>query len=205
MHLERVTDTAHPDYGQAMALYGISFPEHERREAFSQAKILSDPAYHFCLIRDGERFAGLALYWEDERSLYVEHLCILPQLRRGAWRAQADGEDRHFGNRPAGGCAFPAQKGVLPALRLCGKPLCACASALSQGERGPCARGHDLSARALPGGIPYVCQDASHPGDGGCVLENPPGWFGERKPSNGKASLRCFPPGSPKGPRGKQR
>ena len=91
MHLERVTGAAHPDYGQALALYGISFPEHEQREAFSQAKILSDPAYHFCLIRDGACFAGLALYWEDEQRLYVEHLCILPQMRNRGYGAGALG------------------------------------------------------------------------------------------------------------------
>lgn len=88
MRLERMTGTAHPLYARAMALYRSSFPPHELREELSQRQILSDPAYHFDLIRDGDTFVGEVLYWEIGGFYYIEHFCILPELR-----------SRHYGQR----------------------------------------------------------------------------------------------------------
>jgi len=65
MNLERITSPLHPLYKQALELYQISFPFHEQREAFSQAAILHDDAYHFDLIYDAGTFVGLVLYWES--------------------------------------------------------------------------------------------------------------------------------------------
>lgn len=81
MQIDRLTSASHPLYPQAMELYAQSFPLREQREALSQAAILQEEAYHFGLIRDGERFVGLVLYWEMENCLYIEHFCILPALR----------------------------------------------------------------------------------------------------------------------------
>lgn len=85
MRFERITDASHAMYHEAMALYRESFPAHELRESASQERILHDPAYHFNLAYDGGTFAGLALCWEQEAFIYVEHLCILPQLRGRAY------------------------------------------------------------------------------------------------------------------------
>ena len=81
MELKRITDIAHPDYPRALELYSASFPEHERREENSQAKILKNPEYHFDVIYEGGAFAGEILYWDTGAALYVEHFCILPGLR----------------------------------------------------------------------------------------------------------------------------
>lgn len=81
MHFERLTNTKHPRYKEALALYALSFPAHEQRESASQRAILQDPAYHFDLIYDGATFVGLILNWETENYIYVEHLCILPDMR----------------------------------------------------------------------------------------------------------------------------
>ena len=81
MELVRIADPGHPMYHSAMALYAMSFPHHEQREAASQAGILRDEEYHFCLIYDGTAFVGLVLYWETARWIYIEHLCIAPELR----------------------------------------------------------------------------------------------------------------------------
>ena len=81
MNLERITSPLHPLYKQALELYQISFPFHEQREAFSQAAILHDDAYHFDLIYDAGTFVGLALYWESLDYIYIEHFCILPEMR----------------------------------------------------------------------------------------------------------------------------
>ena len=81
MHLERITDAAHPMYQAALRLYADSFPPHEQREAASQAEILRQNAYHFDLIYDGECFVGMLLYWEIGEWLYIEHFCTLPELR----------------------------------------------------------------------------------------------------------------------------
>ena len=88
MRLERMTGAEHPLYARAMALYRSSFPAHELREEPSQRQILSDPAYHFDLIWDGDTFVGEVLYWEIGGFYYIEHFFILPGLR-----------NRHYGQR----------------------------------------------------------------------------------------------------------
>ena len=81
MRIERLTDKHHPMYPAALALYGSSFPHHEQREAASQEAILQDEEYCFGLLYDEDAFVGLALYWETETFLYLEHFCILPEKR----------------------------------------------------------------------------------------------------------------------------
>lgn len=81
LHFERLTDTAHPLYEKAIELYRISFPYHEQRETPSRKRILEDEAYHFELLFDDTTFVGLVLYWEATDFLYVEHFCILPEMR----------------------------------------------------------------------------------------------------------------------------
>lgn len=81
MRFERITDSRQEMYGKALELYGGSFPVHEQREAASQREILRDEAYFFDLIYDEESFVGLILFWETETFIYVEHFCILPEMR----------------------------------------------------------------------------------------------------------------------------
>ena len=81
MNTERITSPLHPLYKQALELYQISFPLHEQRDALSQAAILLDDAYHFDLIYDEKTFVGLVLYWETPDFIYIEHFCILPEMR----------------------------------------------------------------------------------------------------------------------------
>lgn len=88
MYFERITDAHHPMYPAAMELYQMSFPPHEQREAPSQETILCHPDYHFTLVLEDAQFVGLVLYWETPEFLYVEHFCILPELR-----------NRHYGQR----------------------------------------------------------------------------------------------------------
>ena len=88
MYFERITDARHPMYGTAIELYQKSFPPHEQRETPSQERILRHPDYHFTLVHDEKTFVGLVLYWETLAFLYVEHFCILPELR-----------NQHYGQR----------------------------------------------------------------------------------------------------------
>lgn len=88
MDFERITDPHHPLYRTAIELYQQSFPLHEQRETASQQRILHHPDYHFTLVYDADQFVGLVLYWEAPNFLYVEHFCILPELR-----------NRHYGQR----------------------------------------------------------------------------------------------------------
>lgn len=62
MHLERVTDSSHPMYNEALRLYRMSFPYHEQREELSQKRILGDSEYCFDLVYDENKFVGLILY-----------------------------------------------------------------------------------------------------------------------------------------------
>lgn len=89
MRFERLTDKKHKMYKKALGLYRSSFPLHEQREAASQTKILNDDEYHFSLIYDNDVFVGLVLYWETETFIYVEHFCILPELRNKKYGQKA--------------------------------------------------------------------------------------------------------------------
>lgn len=81
MKLKNIRSIEHPMYSKALRLYKASFPFHEQREALSQERILSCQEYNFGLIYDEDVFVGLALYWETESFVYIEHLCILPEMR----------------------------------------------------------------------------------------------------------------------------
>ena len=89
MTLERVTSPDHPCYGAALALYRVSFPFHEQRAAPSQARILREGDYHFTLLRDGDAFVGLLLFWEAGGFRYIEHFCIRPELRNRRYGQRA--------------------------------------------------------------------------------------------------------------------
>lgn len=89
MHFERLVDHNHTMYETAMKLYGISFPAHEQREAASQERILHDGDYIFNLIYDEGTFVGLALCWESVSFIYVEHFCILPEMRNKKYGQRA--------------------------------------------------------------------------------------------------------------------
>lgn len=81
MRFERLVSEKHKMYKKALELYRISFPSHEQREEASQVKILNDEEYHFTLVYDDDVFVGLVLYWETQKFVYVEHFCILPEMR----------------------------------------------------------------------------------------------------------------------------
>ena len=89
MHFERIKNSMHSLYKQALELYQISFPFHEQRESASQEAILSNDLYHFDLIYDGESFVGLVLYWERSDYIYIEHFCIQPELRNRQYGRRA--------------------------------------------------------------------------------------------------------------------
>ena len=88
MELKRLSADC-PLFERAMTLYRMSFPYHEQREPEAQKRILSDPAYHFNCVFDGETWVGLLLTWETDDFVYVEHFCILPQLRGAGYGSRA--------------------------------------------------------------------------------------------------------------------
>lgn len=81
MVFERITTPKHPFYADAVDLYQISFPLHEQREHASQIEILTNPEYHFDVVRDGDTFVGEVLYWNIGNARYIEHFCVLPAMR----------------------------------------------------------------------------------------------------------------------------
>lgn len=89
MHFERITGENHKMFNIAIELYSNSFPVHEQREIISQKEILYDAEYHYSLVYDNDTFVGLALYWETNDFLYVEHLCILPEMRNKKYGQKA--------------------------------------------------------------------------------------------------------------------
>ena len=89
MELFRLSSPDDPRYGAARTLYGASFPLHEQRCRASQDALFSEEAYHFDLLLDETGFAGLALSWQTDEFLYLEHLCIQPERRGQGCGTQA--------------------------------------------------------------------------------------------------------------------
>ena len=89
MRLERVTDIGHKMFEEALQVYRISFPFHEQREIHSQINIIQDDGYHFDLIYDEGLFVGLLLFWKTEDFIYIEHFCILPEMRNKQYGRKA--------------------------------------------------------------------------------------------------------------------
>jgi len=89
LKLERLLSDIHPLYKRALSLYDMSFPHHEKRQPHSQAEILNDDLYHFDLIFDDDTFIGIILNWEYEKFIYVEHFCILPEMRNKRYGQKA--------------------------------------------------------------------------------------------------------------------
>ncbi len=81
MVFKRLQDSQDGLYLQAMQLYQTSFPLHEQRKPDAQRAILQEPDYQFNLLMEEDHLLGELLCWETPNFIYVEHLCILPQLR----------------------------------------------------------------------------------------------------------------------------
>ena len=64
-----------------MKLYKVSFPEHEQRTGAAQRVVMGKESYNFDLICEDGSFVGDILYWESEDFIYVEHFCIVSDLR----------------------------------------------------------------------------------------------------------------------------
>lgn len=107
MVFKRLQDSQDSLYLQAMQLYQTSFPLHEQRKPDAQRAILQEPDYQFNLLMEEDHLLGELLCWERPNFIYVEHLCILPQLRGqhcgspGAGAAWAKRKAGHSGDRPA--------------------------------------------------------------------------------------------------------
>lgn len=81
MHYKRINTVDDPSARLGLKLYETAFPYHEQREQPSQARIMTDPEYHFTVIEDHDQPIGLVLYWETATFIYVEHFFIFPECR----------------------------------------------------------------------------------------------------------------------------
>ena len=99
MVFKRLQDSQDSLYLQAMQLYQTSFPLHEQRKPDAQRAILQEPDYQFNLLMEEDHLLGELLCWERPNFIYVEHLCILPQLRGqhcGSRALELLGQSRSF-------------------------------------------------------------------------------------------------------------
>ena len=156
MRFDRITDTQHEMYKKAMELYANSFPLHEQREAKSQATILGDDEYHFALAYDGDTFVGEALYWEWDGYIYVEHLCILPEMRNKAYGGKvlellaAENKKVILEIDPPVDDISIRRRGFY---ERSGKPVCACPPAVSPWKYGARACCHVPTGETERGGV----------------------------------------------------
>lgn len=81
MEFKRLRTSNHIIYKKSMELYKVSFPDHKQRENDIQTSIMGNEAYHFNLIYDNDIWVGMILWWETAEFIYVEHFCILPEMR----------------------------------------------------------------------------------------------------------------------------
>lgn len=94
MELIRIYDHTHPQAEAAWAIYEESFPLCEQRPLGEHLRALSDPAFHYHLLLDGERLVGLLSWWEwktDDRTAFRfgEHFAIAPKWRGEGYGTQA--------------------------------------------------------------------------------------------------------------------
>lgn len=99
MRFEEIRDIGHPIYSRALELYKISFPPNEQRMRRSQDSILTDAGYHFALIYDDADFVGIVLSWETEEFIYIEHFCMLPEMRGRGYGERALSEIAEKGKK----------------------------------------------------------------------------------------------------------
>ena len=59
MHYKRINTGHDPSARLGFKLYETAFPYHEQREQPSQARIMTDPEYHFTVIEDHDQPIGL--------------------------------------------------------------------------------------------------------------------------------------------------
>ena len=88
MILKRIENTATPLFGEAMALYREAFPAVERRDEDEHARVMQKSDYHLDVMTEDGAFVGIAMYWETEAFLFLEHLATLPHLRGQGYGAE---------------------------------------------------------------------------------------------------------------------
>ena len=106
MEFVRICSPDEPEYGEAMKLYKVSFPEHEQRTDAAQRTVMGKESYNFDLICEDGSFVGDIFYWESEDFIYVEHFCIVPDMRGGGLGKRALellGENGNSRDRSSGG------------------------------------------------------------------------------------------------------
>lgn len=89
MEFRRLSAADNELYEKAMELYKISFLHNEQRLPDSQAEIMGNSSYHFNMIYNEDIWVGLILCWEAEDFIYVEHFCILPEMRNKSYGQRA--------------------------------------------------------------------------------------------------------------------
>lgn len=89
MRFERLNSIKDDIFAKTSELYSLSFPIYEQRTINSQIKALDDCEYHYDLIFDDNTFVGLMLYWENDSFIYIEHFCILPEMRNRKYGQKA--------------------------------------------------------------------------------------------------------------------
>lgn len=83
MELVRINTSSDEGLASLVNLYVDSFPESERRD---RSRLLSmidgNQCMNLCsIIDDGGEVAGLLVYWDFDRFIYLEHFAIFPSMR----------------------------------------------------------------------------------------------------------------------------
>ena len=81
MQFLRLKNQADKYYNEAIALYERNFLLSERRDADEQRRVMLNDDYHFEVVLDGDQLCGFAFYWETEKYIFLEHLCVHEQRR----------------------------------------------------------------------------------------------------------------------------
>lgn len=88
MRLERLSEKNFNFFELAFKLYESAFPFNERRDRLEQERVLEKEEYHFDLIFKANKFIGIALYWERNGYIFLEHFATIESERNKGYGAK---------------------------------------------------------------------------------------------------------------------
>lgn len=82
MEFVRIHNKDENHFNESWELYNRNFPKEEKRDLNQQIKLFKEKQYNYVVLKDKNRFIGIALFWENKNFIFFEHLVILEEERR---------------------------------------------------------------------------------------------------------------------------
>jgi ribosomal protein S18 acetylase RimI-like enzyme len=76
-----ITDINDAYYQSFLAIYSVSFPEHEQRNREQQLTAFSDNRYHLSILTENDQVVSFIAWWNFPTYVYIEHFAVSPEFR----------------------------------------------------------------------------------------------------------------------------